>query len=65
MLLIIWCEHALTVCVKQGLNMSSQPSLAKHVENIDAHVMHAKSTVPLTAVRRPISYNLEKHSLAA
>lgn len=43
----------------------SQPLLAKQVENIDADVMHAKSTVPLTAVSRPINYNLEKHSLAA
>lgn len=50
--------------------MLSQPPLAKQVKiykdkDIDADVMHAKSTVPLTAVSRQINHNFEKHSLAA
>lgn len=40
--------------------------LQNKLNNIDAGVKHAcKKKVPLTAVSRPINYNLEKHSLAA
>lgn len=64
-------EHALTLGVLSGGGPESEHAcsvnlpLQNRLKNIDADVMHAKSTAPLTAVSRPINYNLEKHSLAA